>query len=451
MTVRKIYLPRRTFLRGLGVTLSLPLLDAMVPALTALRKTAASPVRRLGFVYIPMGSNIRMWTPEAEGKIDKLSPTLGSLTPFLDSVTVISNLELSPAYSSANHATANCTFLSAVRAKATEGPDYELGITVDQIAANEIGRDTQLPSLELATDFNFVVGNCDNGYSCVYMNTLSWSTPTTPLPTEANPRVVFERMFGDGGTVAERKSELHKSGSILDWVLEDMADLRRELGPADRVRVDGYVDSVREVERRIQRAERQGAAMLPDVLERPIGPPPQWEEHVKLMFDLQALALQADITRVITFQMAREASTRSYPQIGVAEAHHPVSHHQNNPEKLAKLAKINAYHVSLFAYFLDKLKSTADGDGSLLDHSMYLLGSGLGNPHQHDHSKLPVLVAGGGGGILKGGRHLNYPEPTPMANLLLTMLDKAGVHLERFGDSTGKVDLMTAPREPSTG
>jgi uncharacterized protein DUF1552 len=442
----KLALPRRTFLRGLGATMALPLLDAMVPALSAVGAAAATPVRRLGFVYIPMGANIAQWTPAGEGAIAGLSPTLASLTPHLNQITVLSNLEHRNAYSSANHATANCTFLSAARAKATDGADYEMGVTVDQIAAQQIGRSTPLPSLELATDFNYVVGACDNGYSCVYMNTLSWSTATTPLPTEANPRVVFERMFGDGGTAAERTAELRKNGSILDWVLEDMGRLQRRLGPGDRLTVDAYLESIREIERRIQLAERQaGADPLTDALDRPIGAPQAWEDHVKLMFDLQVLALQADITRVITFQMAREVSTRTYPQIGVPEAHHPTSHHANNPDKLAKLAKINAYHVSLFAYFLDKLKSTRDGDGTLLDNSLYLLGSGMGNPDVHDHRQLPILVAGGAGGRLKGGRHINYKEPTPMANLLLTMLDKAGVAMDKFADSTGKVDELVQP------
>jgi len=442
MIVTKLALPRRTFLRGMGATLALPLLDAMIPALTATAKTAANPVRRLGFVYIPMGSNIAQWTPQGEGKITELSPTLSSLTPFLDQVTVLSNLELKNAYSVSNHATANCTFLSGVRAKPTAGSDYELSVTVDQIAAKQISHDTPLPSLELATDFNYVVGNCDNGYACVYMNTVSWSTPTTPLPTEANPRVVFERMFGDGGTAAERQKELRKSASILDWLTGDMATLQQKLGSGDRTRVSNYLDSIREVERRIQRAETQDSEALPTALERPVGAPQLWDDHVKLMFDLQVLALQADITRVITFQLAREVSTRTYPQIGVADAHHPMSHHANDPEKLAKLAKINAYHVSLFAYFLDKLKSTPDGDGSLLDHSMYLYGSGMGNPNVHDHSKLPILVAGGASGQLKGGRHIVLPESTPMTNLLLTMMDKAGVTLDKFADSTGKIQAL---------
>jgi hypothetical protein len=427
-------LPRRTFLRGVGATLALPLLDAMVP-----RLRAATPIQRLGFVYIPMGAHLPLWKPAVEGRLTELSPSLAALTPFADQITVLSNLELKNAYSQGNHATANCTFLSGVRAKATDGPDYELGITADQIAASQIGRGTPLPSLELATDFNYVVGNCDNGYACVYMNTLAWFTPTTPLPTEANPRVVFERMFGDGGTAAERKAELRRNASILDWVLDDVTRLQGTLGPGDRVRVDQYLDSVREIERRIQQAERQNAGTLPATLERPIGAPGSWDEHVKLLFDMQALALQADLTRVITFQMAREVSTRTYPQIGVADAHHPLSHHGNDPEKLAKLAKINAYHVSLFAHFVEKLKSIPDGDGTLLDHTLYLLGSGLGNSDLHDHTNLPVIVAGG---PIKGGRHISYKEPLPLSNVLLTMLDTVGVNVDRFADSTGKIAEM---------
>ena len=444
MIITKMALPRRTFLRGLSATLALPMLDAMVPAMSRL-SAATAPVRRLGFVYIPMGSNITEWMPKTEGRITELSPTLSSLTPFLPHTTVLSNLEMKNAYSTGNHATANCTFLSGVRAKATEGSDYEMGVTVDQIAAQQLGKDTALPSLELATDFNYVVGNCDNGFNCVYMNTLAWSSKTTPLPTEANPRVVFERLFGDGGTAADRKAELRKNGSILDWVTEDMARLGRRLGASDRTRVGEYLETVREVERRIQKAEQQDGGALPEVLTRPVGVPTDWDEHAKLMFDLQVLALQADITRVITFQLAREVSTRTYPQIGVAEPHHATSHHQNTPEKLAKLAKINAYHVSLFAYFLGKLQATKDGDGTLLDHSMYLLGSGLGNPDVHDHTNLPIVVAGGGAGQLTGGRHIKYKDPTPLTNLLVTLLDKAGMPTERFADSTGKVHELLEP------
>jgi len=439
MIVTKKSLPRRTFLRGAGTMLALPLLDAMVPAMTALAATPAAPVRRLGFVYIPMGANLAQWSPAQTGTINELSPILGSLTPFLDRITVIGNLENKPAYSPGNHATANSGFLSAAKAKLTEGSDYYLGTTVDQLAAQQIGKDGRLPSLELAMDLLTTVGNCDNGFACVYQNNLSWSSPTTPLPAEAHPRVVFERLFGDGGTSAERLSELKQNASLLDWVTDDIAKLQNKLGPGDRAKVGNYLDTVREVERRIQKAESQTAeSHLPD-LERPMGVPAAYGDHAKLMFDLQVLAMQADITRVITFQLARETSTRTYPEIGVPDPHHPTSHHANNPEKLAKLAKINAYHASLFAYFLDKLKSTPEGDGTLLDHSLYLYGSGMGNPDVHDHINLPVLVAGGAAGSVKGGRHIKYAEPTPLANLHLTLLDRVGVRLDSFADSKGKI------------
>jgi hypothetical protein len=425
----------------MGAAVSLPFLDAMVPALSAMSQTAARPVTRLGFVYIPMGSNIRQWTPAATGRITELSPSLASLTPFINQLTVLTNLENKNAYSPGNHATANSAFLSAAKAKLTEGGDYYLGTTVDQIAAKQIGRNTALPSLELGTDLLTTIGDCDNGFACVYQNNLSWSSPTAPLPYEAHPRVVFERLFGDGGTAAQRKAELDKNRSILDWVTEDMTRLQGKLGASDRVRVNDYLDTVREVERRIQYAGQQGQTGLPEDLQRPIGVPASWEEHVKLMFDLQALALQADITRVITFQMARETSTRTYPQIGVPDAHHPLSHHTNNPEKLARLAKVNAYHVSLFAYYIDKLKSLPDGDGTLLDHSVFLLGSGMGNPDVHDHINLPIVVVGGASGK-KGALHLKYEQPVALANLHLTLLDKVGVRLDAFADSNGRIEEM---------
>ena len=446
MIITKKALPRRTFLRSAGATLALPLLDAMVPSMTALAATPANPVRRLGFIYVPMGSYLQLWTPAQVGKVTQLSPTLQSLTPFLDQLTVLSNLENKNGYSTGNHATANSSFLSCARAKMTEGTDYELGTTVDQIAAKHIGKDSPLPSLELATDLLTNTGNCDNGYACVYMTNLSWSSPTTPLPTEGHPRVVFDRLFGGGGSSAERRAELRKNASILDWVNSDIASLQKELGPGDRRKVSQYLDTVREVERRIQTAEARSAENpLPD-LDRPLGVPALYGDHVKLLFDLQVLALQGDITRVVTFQIARESSTRTYPEIGVPEAHHPTSHHANSPEKLEKLGKINAYHVSLFAYLLEKLKSTPDGDGSLLDHSMYLYGSGMGDSDRHDHSKLPIVVAGGGAGKLKsGGRHISYAEPTPLANLHLTLLDKIGVRLDSFGDSKSKVNELIEP------
>src|SRR5438067_9853160 len=443
MIITKKALPRRTFLRGVGATLALPLLDAMIPAATVLAKTPAKPVPRLGFVFMPMGCDITRWTPPGE-KLDQLSPILGSLAPIREHVTVITNMELQNAYPG-SHATSNSAFLSAAKAKLTESNDYYLGTTVDQIAAQQIGQETQLPSLEMAMDLLQVVGQCDNGYACVYQNNLSWSSPTTPLPAEANPRVVFERLFGDGGSTADQQAALRKSGSILDWVNEDMNRLQKELGSADRTKVVEYLDTGREVERRIQRAESDAVDNpLPD-LDRPVGVPTSYAEHAKLMFDLQALAMQGDVTRVITFQLARETSNRTYPEIGVADPHHPLTHHGNDPAKIARMAKINAFHVSLFAYFLEKLKATPEGDGSLLDHSLYLYGSGMGNPNVHDHSNLPILVAGGSATGMKGGRHIRYAKPTPLANLHLTLLDKSGVRLDSFADSKGKLDELFEP------
>ncbi|HVW11882.1 MAG TPA: DUF1552 domain-containing protein [Bryobacteraceae bacterium] len=444
MIVTKKALSRRAVLRGAGTALALPLLDAMIPSLTR-GATAAVPVRRLGFVYIPMGSVIAQWTPAQTGRITELSPTLQPLMPFIDQVTVISHLENKNAYSPGNHATANSGYLSAAKAKMTEGSDYYLGTTVDQIAAQQMGKDSRLPSLELAMDLLTTVGNCDNGFACVYQNNLSWSSPTTPLPAEAHPRVVFERLFGDGGTSADRLAELRRNASLLDWVNDDIAKLQKKLGPADRARVSNYLDSIREVERRIQKAEEQTAdSAMPD-LERPSGVPADYGDHAKLMFDLQTLALQGDVTRVITFQLARETSTRTYPQIGVPDPHHPLSHHANDPVKVAKLAKINQYHVSLFAYYLDKLKSTPDGDGNLLDHSLVMLGSGMGNPDVHDHIDLPVAVAGGAAGRMKGARHIKYDNPVPLANVHLSLLDRAGVRLDQFADSNGKIVDLAAP------
>jgi hypothetical protein len=441
MIVTKKALPRRTFLRGAGVTLALPLLDAMIPSFSG-AAAAAAPVRRLGFIYIPMGCNWYQWFPKDVGTIAELSPTLSTLTPFLNQVTVISNMELKNSYSPGNHATSNAGFLSAARAKMTEGADYELATTVDQIAAKQLGKETRLPSLELAMDLTTPIGACDGGMSCIYETSLSWSSPTTPLPAEANPRVVFERLFGDGGSAADRLAALREDGSLIDFVSEDIAHVQKKLGPGDRTKLSQYLETVRELERRIQKAESQTAKTVMPDLTRPVGVPSEYADHARLMFDLQVLAMQADITRVITFQLAREASTRTYPEVGVPEAHHPTSHHGNDPEKLAKLAKINAYHVSLFAYYLEKLKSTPDGDGSLLDHTMILMGSGMGNPDIHNHVNLPIVVAGGGAGKQKGGRHIKYAEPTPLANLHLTLLERAGVHLDKFGDSSGRVDEL---------
>jgi hypothetical protein len=446
MMITKRALPRRTFLRGMGVTLALPLLDAMIPCLTSLAKTPANParLRRLGFVYMPMGCDVTRWTPPGENTLNELSATLSPLAPVKEHVTAISNLELQNAYPG-THATSNAAFLSAAKAKWTESTDYYLGTTVDQIAAKQIGQETQSPSLEISMDLLSTVGQCDNGYACVYQNNLSWSSPTTPLPAEAHPRIVFERLFGEGGTIADRRAALKKRASLLDSVTEEIARLQKNLGPADRAKITQYLDTIREVERRIQKAESDTKDKpLPD-LDRPVGVPAAYADHARLMFDLQVLALQGDVTRVITFQLARETSNRTYPEIGVADAHHPLTHHGNDPEKIAKVAKINQFHVSLFAEFLQKLKATPEGNGSLLDHSLYLYGSGMGNPNVHDHTNLPILVAGGAAGRMKGGRHIKYSKPTPLANLHLTLLDKVGVRLDSFADSQGKVDELFEP------
>jgi hypothetical protein len=393
---------------------------------------------------MPMGCDITRWTPPGENKLDELSPILSSLAPVKEHVTAITNLELQNAYPG-SHATSNSAFLSAAKAKLTESTDYYLGTTVDQIAAQRIGQETQLPSLELAMDLLQVVGQCDNGYACVYQNNLSWSSPTTPLPAEAHPRIVFESLFGEGGSIAERRAALRKKASLLDWFNDDIARLQRNLGPGDRARVSHYLETVREVERRIQKAEADTTDNpLPD-LDRPVGVPAAYADHARLMFDLQVLALQGDVTRVITFQLARETSNRTYPEIGVPDPHHPLSHHGNDPEKIARMAKINQFHVSLFAEFLGKLKATPEGNGTLLDHSLYLYGSGIGNPNVHDHSNLPILVAGGVACGMKGGRHIKFAKPTPLANLHLTLLDKVGVHLDSFADSNGKVDQLFEP------
>ena len=441
--ITKKALPRRSVLRGMGSILALPLLDAMVPAMTALAATPGAPVRRLGYVYVPMGANIAQWTPPGSD-LSKLSPTLSSLAPVADRVNVITNLELRNAYPG-THATSNAAFLSAATSKWTESSDYYLATTADQVAAQQIGQATRLPSLELAMDLLTTVGQCDNGYARVYQNNLSWSSPTTPLPAEAHPRVAFERLFGDGGSPKDRRADLRQDASLLDFMKDDIARLQRKLGPGDRSRVSQYLDTVREVERRIQKAEAATAeSPLPD-LDRPVGVPASYREHARLMFDLQVLAFQGDVTRVITFQLARETSTRTYPEIGVSDPHHPLTHNGGNAEKLLQVAKINAFHVSLFAEFLQKLKATPDGNGSLLDHSVYLYGSGMGNPDVHDHVNLPILVAGGGDGRIKGGRHIRYAEPTPLANLHLTLLDKVGVKIDAFADSKGKVKELLEP------
>jgi hypothetical protein len=442
MYLSKKSLSRRTVLRGFGSSLALPFLSAMAPAATAARFTAATPVKRLGFVFIPMGCDVTRWTPEGGSKLDKLSPILKSLESVKEDVNVLSNMELQPAYPG-THATSNSAFLSAAQAKQTESADYFLGTTVDQIAARHIGKDTQLSSLEMSMDLMQTVGQCDNGYACVYQNNLSWSSPTTPLPAEAHPRLIFESLFGEGSNAAQRRLALKQKASLLDFVSDDLSRLKRELGPEDKARVDDYLTSVREIERRIQKAEtanRDGA--LPDA-DRPEGVPASYRDHARLMFELQMLAFQGDITRVTTFQLARETSNRTYNEIGISDPHHPLSHHGNDPAKIERMSKINAFHVSLFAEFLEKMKATPDGAGSLLDHSLLLYGSGMGNPNVHDHQNLPVIVAGGAAGGMKTGRHLKFEEPTALSNLHLTLLEKTGVQLDKFGDSTGTIEELS--------
>jgi len=443
MIVTKKALSRRTFLRGVGAALSLPLLDAMVPAMTALSQTAAAPqrLRRLGFIYIPMGCDVTRWAPANAERLGTLPFTLAPLEPVKNHLSVISNMELQQAYPG-THATSNSAFLSAARARLTESADYYLGTTADQIAAQQIGRATQLPSLELSMDLLTLAGQCDNGYACVYQNNLSWSSPTTPLPSEAHPRVVFDRLFGDGSTTEERRASLTARHSLLDSVMDEFTTLNNQLGAADRDRVSRYLDTIREVERRIQAAEANAANIpLPDV-DRPAGVPASYADHCKLMFDLQVLAYQADVTRVITFQMARETSNRTYPEIGVPDPHHPLTHHGGDARKIEKVARINRFHVSLFAEFLAKMRATPEGNGNLLDHSLLLYGSGMGNPNVHDHNNLPIIVAGGAAGRMRGGRHIRFAQPKPLASLHLTLLDKVGCRLDSFADSRGKIDEL---------
>jgi hypothetical protein len=450
MFITKKALPRRTFLRGVGAALGLPLVDAMVPAMSALAQTPARAVRRLGFIYLPNGvarnfTGINYWTPAGEGTGFELSPILSPLAPYRDRLLVISGLAHHQADAfddgaNGDHTRSTASWLTGVHCKRTEGADVRNGVSADQIAASRLGRDTALPSLELAIDLNFLGGQCENSYSCAYLNTLAWSSATTPLPTENNPRIVFERLFGDGGTPEQRLAQARRNASILDSVLDDLARLRASLGPRDRSAVGEYLDSVREVERRIQAIEARDASELP-TLERPRGVPDRFDEHVKLMYELQWLAFRSDATRVVTFMLGRELNFRTYPEIGITEGHHGLSHHQDNPAQLAKYARLNTYQTELFAWFLDKLQSTPEGDGTLLDHSLLLYGASLSNPNLHAHYDLPITVVGGGAGTLKGGQHLVFREETPMTNLLLSLLDKVGVHAETLGDSTGRLDI----------
>jgi hypothetical protein len=434
------HLSRRTLLRGVGVSLGLPLLDSMVPAQTPLAKTAATSKSRLSCIYVPHGATMDKWTPAADGKGFEFTEILAPLEKFRDRVSIVSNLAHPAAGgvgsdAGADHARSAAVFLSGVH---PEQGSIHVGTTIDQIAAQRIGQDTPLPSIELSIEE--VALSCGSGYACAYSNTISWKTPTTPLPMENNPQVVFEKLFGDGSNNADRLARKQQSRSLLDSVMDQVASLQRELPASDRTRLGEYLDDVREIERRIQKAENQIPADL-KLPEAPVGVPESFDEHFKIMYDLQVLAFRAEITRVATLMYARDTSGAVYPQSGIRDGFHVASHHSNNRANMDKFALINKYHVEMLAYFLDKLKSTPDGDGNLLDHSMVLYGSSMSNGNQHDHDPLPVVLAGGASGQLNGGRHMTYAPHTPMSNLLLSMLDKLGIQADQHGDSTGKLEI----------
>ena len=438
MIITKKAIPRRTVLRGLGAALALPLLDGMVPAFAAIRNTPANPVRRLGVVYVPNGMMMEHWTPTTEGTGFDFPTILQPLEPFRNHLQVLSGMH--GVASEGPHARASTRFLTGVPSKPDDGSDLQASISMDQIAGRVLGRETQLASLELALDGRDFAGSCDDGFSCAYTNTIAWANEHTPLPMENNPRAVFERLFGDTGSTdpVVRQARLAKDASLLDSVTERASDLSRDLGARDRSKLTQYLDAVRDVERRIQMAETQSDRELP-VVEQPAGIPGTVGEHAALMFDLLALAYETDLTRVATFMMGREITGRTYAEIGVPDAHHPISHHQKDPEKLAKLTKINQYHVQLFSKFLERLRTTPDGDGSLLDHSMIVYGAGMSDSNSHGSKNLPILLVGGDAG--RGGRHIRYQEDTPLANLHLSLLDKMGIPVETLGHSTGRLVL----------
>ena len=429
---------RRTLLRGLGAAIALPALDAMLPAFAAPTTSA----RRLVYIYVPNGIVMNQWTPAEEGATFEMPRILQPLQPYRDDLLVLSGLTHNTGRplgdGDGDHARAAATYLTGVHPKKTAGADIHVGISVDQIAAQQIGNTTKFSSLELACEDGRLVGACDTGYSCAYSNSISWRTPSTPLPPEINPRSVFERLFGaEDENPADRFKRLHYETSILDYVSDDARRLAGKLGPTDRRKIDEYLSAVREIEHRIELAEKDDQQIVPSI-EKPVGYPAAFDEYVKLMFDLLAVAFQTDLTRVSTFMLAREGSNRTYREIGIPDAHHALTHHRGNPEWIEKVARINTYHVEQFGYFLGKLKSTPDGDGSLLDHTLLAYGSGLSDGNRHDHADLPVLVAGGG----LGGRHIRYAKETPMNNLHLTLLDRVGVQIDSLGDSNGELDAQ---------
>src|SRR5262245_54568541 len=443
MVITRIALPRRTFIRGMGATLALPFLDAMAPAMSASRTVSASP--RFAAIYCGNGANMDDWTPATAGVGFAFSPILKPLEPFRDRTLVFTGLDNFPATdqgdSGGQHPRAAPAFMSCVHPKQTEGADVQAGTTIDQLIAQQIGRDTKLSSLEVAVDRNDVVGACDHGYACAYMNSMAWNIPPRPLPAETNPRFVSERLVGGGDTAEARLARSREDRSILDGVAQEIALLRRKLGQRDGVKLSEYLDAIREVERRIAKHESSNTDFA--VPARPIGEPETFKEYAELMFDLQALAFQADITRVTSFMMARENVNRSYNEIGLPEAHHAMSHHGNNPEKMAVFSKLNAYHVETLAYFLKKLQAIPEGDGTLLDHAIVLYGSGMSDGNTHNNYNVPIVVVGGRDLQMKGDRHLTYAKGTPLANLAMSLMDKFGVNVEKFGDSTGKLDLLS--------
>ena len=439
MFITKKHLSRRTFLNGVGVSMALPFLESMLPAATPLAQTAARGRTRLGCIYVPHGATMDKWTPATEGSAFELSEILQPLAPLRERVNVISDLSHPQAYgggsATSNHNRSAATFLSGAHAEA--GPRAHLGVTVDQFAAQHIGQETPLPSLEMMIEDSSL--SCGD-LSCAYRDTISWQGPTSPLPMQNNPQVVFERLFGDGSTDAERRARREQSVSLLDSVLGEASTLQRRLPAGDRSRVDQYLNDVHEIERRIEKAAKQASSdlTLPDA---PVGAPKDVDAHIKLMFDLQVLAWQADITRVTTLLLAKELSNAVYPKSNVRDAFHILSHHSNLRENMDRFAVLNRYHVSLLAYLLNKLQTTPDGDGTLLDHSMILYGSAMSDGNQHNHGPLPIILAGGASGQLKGGRHIRNPKDTTMSNLLVAMLDKLGIPTEKFGDSTGMLSI----------
>ncbi len=449
MIVTRKHLARRTFLRGAGAMLALPFLDSMVPAFAGTTKSAGSAGTRLGFVYVPNGIIDSSWAPKGDGASFQYNATMKALEPFRDQTLVLSNLAQINGRSlgdgGGDHARAGASWLTGVHPKKTEGADIRSGVSADQIAAREFSKRTQFGSLEIGVESPSLVGGCDSGYSCAYTNTISWSSPTTPNPMEVNPRALFERLFGDpeNTDAAARMESLRQRASLLDFVKGSVDRLETKIGQGDRHKLTEYLDAIRDIERRIQKAEEQNARLTIPAINLPLAAPEEFADHARLMMDLTVIAYQTDLTRVVSFMLAREGSNRSYRAIGVSDGHHDCTHHQNNAEKIAKTIQINTHHVQQFAYLLDRMKSTPDGDGTLLDHSMILYGSSIADGNRHTHTNLPLVLVGGGSGKLKGGRHIRYSEETPMNNLLLSMLEKAGVVTEKLGDSTGKLEHLS--------